>query len=191
MEFTELLENRRSVRQFEDRPVPMELIKEIINDSIKAPNASNKQTWNFIIITNKEYMKKLSDVSRQGFIDSVERNPNSPLKEYAVGLKERKKVNFFHDAPCLIYITGPTRVSTIREDVGLLAAYFMLSSASRGLGTCWIGMGGGIRDKAVLKELGLPPGHHLIAPIVLGYPKDGKIPVMPERKAPVILNVIE
>jgi nitroreductase len=190
MDFKNLLENRRSVRQFEDRPVAIEQIKEIINDSIKAPNASNKQAWNFIIIMDKEYMKKLSDVSRLGFIESVERNPNSPLKEYAVNLKEKKKVNFFHDAPCLVYITGPTSVSTIREDVGLLAAYFMLSAASRGLGTCWIGLGGGIRDKAVLKELGLPQGHHLIAPIVVGYPKDDKIPTMPERREPVILKII-
>ena len=191
MDFRKLLENRRSVRQFEDQPVSIALVKEIINDSIKAPNASNKQAWNFIVIMNKEYMKKLSEVSRLGFIESVERNPNSPLKEYAVNLKEKKKVNFFHDAPCLVYITGPISVSTIREDVGLLAAYFMLSAASRGLGTCWVGLGGGIRDKTVLKELGLPPGHHLIAPIVLGYPKDGNVPNMPERKEPVILKIIK
>ena len=191
MRFSELLENRRSVRDFEDRKVPVALIKEIINDSIKAPNASNKQAWRFIVINNREYMGKLSDISRQGFIDSVERNPASPLKEYASGLKNRQHVNFFFNAPCLVYITGPTNVSTIREDVGLLAAYFMFSAASRGLGTCWVGMGGGVRDKAVLEEMGLPEGHHLIAPIVVGYPKGGKIPPMRERREPVILKIIE
>ncbi|MCP4754652.1 MAG: nitroreductase family protein [Proteobacteria bacterium] len=191
MEFSELLVNRRSIRQFEDKDVPVEVIKEIINDSIKAPNASNKQVWNFIIVKNKEYMQKLSDISRQGFIDSVERNPDSPLKEYATGLKERKNVNFFFDAPCLVYITGPTNVGTIREDVGLLAAYFMFSATERGLGTCWIGMGGGVRDKAVLAEMGLPKGHHLIAPIIIGYPKDGKIPPMRKRNEPTILKIIE
>jgi len=191
MEFSELLVNRRSVRNFEDRDVPVELIEEIIADSIKAPNASNKQAWNFIIIKNKEYIQKLSDISRQGFIDSVARNPDSPLKEYASGLKERKNVNFFFNAPCLVYITGPTNVSTIREDVGLLTAYFMFSATARGLGTCWIGMGGGVRDKAVLEEMGLPKGHHLIAPIVIGYPKSGKIPPMRERKEPTILRIIE
>jgi len=191
MDFSELLVRRRSVRDFEDKPVPAELVKEIINDSIRAPNASNKQAWNFIIINSKDYMKKLSDTSRLGFIASVERNPNSPLKEYAVGLKERKNVNFFFNAPCLVYITGPTSVSTIREDVGLLAAYFMFAATSRGLGTCWIGMGGGVRDRDVLTEMGLPDGHHLIAPIIIGYPKGGKIPPMRERRQPVILKVIE
>jgi len=191
MDFSELLVKRRSVRNFEDRDVPVELIKEIINDSIKAPNASNKQAWNFIIIKNKEYMQKLSDLSRQGFIDSVERNANSPLKEYAAGLKERKNFNFFFNAPCLVYITGPMSVSTIREDIGLLAAYFMFAATTRGLGTCWIGMGGGVRDKEVLMELGLPKGHHLIAPIIIGYPKNGNIPPMSERKEPTILSIID
>lgn len=190
MDYQELLINRRSIRAFEDKPVPLEIVKEIIAESIMAPNASNKQAWNFIIITDKAYMQKLSDLSRQGFIDSVERNPNSPLKEYANGLKERKKVNFFWDAPCLVYITGPTKVSTIKEDVGLLSAYFMFSATNRGLGTCWIGMGGGVRDKSVLSEMGLPDGHHLIAPIVLGYPKGDKISAMRERKEPTILKVI-
>lgn len=192
MEFSELLEKRRSIRSFDDREVPLEVIREIIDDSIKAPNASNKQAWNFIIITNKDYMKKLSEVSRQGFIDSVKRNPDSPLKEYAKGLEKRSRnVNFFWDAPCLVYITGPTNVSTIREDVGLLAAYFMFSATTRGLGTCWIGMGGGVRDKDILSEMELPEGHHLIAPIVVGYPKDGKIPSMRKRKEPTILKIIK
>jgi len=191
MDFGELLVERRSVRDFEDREVPVELVKEIINDSVKAPNASNKQAWSFIIINSRDYMQRLSDLSRQGFIDSVERNANSPLREYAAGLKERKNANFFYNAPCLVYITGPIDVSTIREDVGLLAAYFMFSATARGLGTCWIGMGGGVRDKEVLQEMGLPEGHHLIAPIIIGYPKNGAIPPMRERRDPVILRVIE
>ena len=191
MNWTDLLEKRRSIRNFEDKPVPITLLKEIIDDSIKAPNASNKQAWNFIVVNNRAYMLKLSDISRRGFIDSVERNPDSPLKEYATGLKANKAINFFYNAPCLVYITGPTSVSTIREDVGLLAAYFMFSATARGLGTCWIGMGGGVRDRAVLKEMKLPENHHLIAPIIVGYPKDGGIPPIKERKAPTILKIIE
>lgn len=191
MEFDELLVKRRSIRDFEDKSVPVELLKEIINDSVKAPNASNRQAWGFIIINNKDYMKKLSEVSRQGFLDNVKRNPDSPLKNYARALENRTGANFFFNAPCLVYITGPADVPTMREDVGLLAAYFMFSATSRGLGTCWIGMGAGVRDKAVLREMGLPEGHHLIAPIIIGYPKNGKIPAMRERKEPNIFKIIE
>jgi len=188
VDYFELLVKRRSIRDFEDRAVPLEVVQEIINDSIKAPNASNRQPWSFIIINNKEYMKRLSDASRNGLIASAARNPDSPLKDYAERIKGRD-VNFFFNAPCLVYITGPADVVTIREDIGLLAAYFMLSATARGLGTCWIGMGTGIRDKELLEEIGLPEGHWLVAPIILGYPK-GDIPKMRARKEPNILKVI-
>ena len=64
----------------------------------------------------------------------------------------------------------------------------MLAAADRGLGTCWIAQGGFIRDPEVLKDLGLPEGHQLAAPIILGYPK--AVPPMPERNAPNIFKVI-
>ena len=62
MDFKELLEKRRSVRDFEDKEVPLDLIKEIINDSIKAPNASHRQPWSFIIVNNKDMMKRISEI---------------------------------------------------------------------------------------------------------------------------------
>ena len=74
------------------------------------------------------------------------------------------------------------------KDVGLLAAYFMFAASSRGLGTCWVALGAEVRDPEVLKEIGLPEGQRIIAPIVLGYPK--RIPPMPERRKPNILKVL-
>ena len=41
MDFTELLIKRRSIRDFEDKEVPLDLVKGIINESILAPNACN------------------------------------------------------------------------------------------------------------------------------------------------------
>ncbi|MBU4054833.1 MAG: nitroreductase family protein [Proteobacteria bacterium] len=58
MDFSELLVKRRSIRNFEDKPVPLEVIQDIINDSIKAPNAGNMQLWRFVIVNDKEWMKK-------------------------------------------------------------------------------------------------------------------------------------
>ena len=43
MDFTELLNKRRSIRDFEDKEVPLDLVKEIINESILAPSGSNAQ----------------------------------------------------------------------------------------------------------------------------------------------------
>lgn len=187
MDFRELLEKRRAIRDFEDKDVPLEIVKEIIADCIKAPNAGNRQIWSFIVVANRQRMKELSDLNKKTVLAGIEQNPNSPMKVYEEMLRN-EAYNVFYNAPCLVYITGPAKSPTLAADCALAAAYFMLAAADRGLGTCWIAQGGFIRDPEVLKDLGLPDGHQLAAPIILGYPK--AVPPMPERNAPKILKVI-
>ena len=187
MYFNELLEKRRSVRDFEDKEVPLDLIKAIISDSIKAPNASHKQPWSFIIVNNKEMIKKISDASKKTMIAGIESDPNSPMKDYAKVLKN-ENFNVFYNAPCMVGIVGRIKSPTIAYDCALLASYFMLSAAARGLGTTWVAQGAEARDPELLQEIGLPEGHRIHAPIILGYPKS--IPPMPERKEPNILKII-
>ena len=45
MNYGQLLRNRRSIRQFEDRPVEMETITAMLNDGILAPSSGNRQEW--------------------------------------------------------------------------------------------------------------------------------------------------
>lgn len=187
MDFNQLLDKRRSVRDFEDKAVPLEIIREIINDSIKAPNASHKQPWSFIIVNNKEMMKRISDASKKTLIEGIEKDPDSPMKSYAEILKD-KNFNVFYNAPCMVGIVGKIKSPTIAYDCALAACYFMLSAASQGLGTCWVAQGAEARDPELLKEIGLPEGHKIHAPIILGYPKS--IPPMPERKEPNTLKII-
>ena len=187
MDYGELMEKRRAIRDYQDKEVPLEVVREIINDSIKAPNAGNRQIWGFVIVRNKARMKELSDLNKKTVLAGIEANPNSPMKVYEQMLRN-EDYNVFYNAPCLVYITGPAKAPTLAADCALLAAYFMLAATARGLGTCWIAQGGFIRDPEILKDLGLPDGHQLVAPIILGYPK--AIPPMPERNAPNILKVL-
>jgi len=187
MDFFELLEKRRSIRDFEDKKVSLELINEIVRDSIKAPNAGNMQLWRFIIIQNKEFMKKLSDLSKKTILADIAQNPKSGYKVYEEIMK-RETYNVFYNAPCLVYIVGSARAGTLSLDCALLAAYFMLSAAARGLGTCWVAQGAEVKDPEVLEEIGLPENYRIVAPIILGYPK--AIPPMPQRNEPKILKVV-
>ena len=52
MGYSELLKKRRSVRDYEDKEVPLEILMQIINESCLAPSSSNRQPWHFSIITN-------------------------------------------------------------------------------------------------------------------------------------------
>jgi nitroreductase len=64
----------------------------------------------------------------------------------------------------------------------------MFSASARDLGTCWIGFGTNIQDPELLKLIGMPEDHKIVAPLILGYPKS--IPSLPERLEPQILKIV-
>jgi len=187
MDFFELLIKRRTIRDFEDKDVPLELVEQMIEDGVKAPNGGNRQPWNFIIIRDKAWIKKISDASKRDLLAMIAQNPDHILKRYEAGLRN-EKFNVFYNAPCLVLVTGYPEAGSLIEDCSLFTAYFMLSATARGLGTCWVALGGGVRDPEFLREIGLPEGQQIVAPIIVGYPK--RIPAMPERKKPNILKTI-
>ena len=186
-EYAELLQKRRSIREFEDKDVPLETVEEIIKESCLAPSSGNRQEWQFVIVNNREWVKRVSDESKKNLYQDIEANPDSYMKRYENALKNRD-FNVFYNAPCLVLILGPKDNHTLEIDCSLLAAYFMFSATERGLGTCWVGLGKEIRDPAFLKELGIPNDCQLVAPIALGYPK--QIPSAPQRNDPQILKTI-
>ena len=185
--FIEMLKERRSIRDYEDKDVSIKTIKEIIKESCLAPSSGNGQPWRFIIINKKEMMKKLSDECKGNLIADLEKNPASPSKKYEAALRD-PDFNIFYNAPCLVYILGRQNTLSLKVDCSLAACYFMFSALERGLGTCWIGLGGYVRDPELLKQTGMPEDYRIVAPIIIGYPKN--IPIIPERSEPRILKII-
>jgi nitroreductase len=187
MDFKTLLTNRRSIRDFLDREVPLSVVEEIIQDTRLAPSASNRQPCRFIIIRNRKKIEQLSSESKRNLLADLARNPGLPLKQYEAMLRD-ETFNVFYNAPCLVYVIGPRDLHSLEVDCGLAAAYFMFSAVSRGLGTCWIGLGANIRDRSVLTEIGVPDDCRIVAPVILGYPVS--IPPASERRSPEIVKVI-
>lgn len=187
MNFTELLLKRRSVRDFEDQAVPVELVKTLINDSIKAPNSGNNQAWKFIIVNNREMIRRMSDAGKAAILEEIEIDPNSLMKRYEKPLRN-DRFNVFYNAPCLVCIVGMRDDPTIAMDCALAGSYLMLSATANGLATCWVALGAEIRDPALLSELGMPEGHRIHAPVVVGYPKE--IPRMPDRREATVISII-
>jgi nitroreductase len=187
MDFNTLLANRRSVREFQDREVPLSILKEILQETCLAPTASNRQPVQFIIIRERKLIRRLSDESKKCLLDDVIHDPASPLKQYEAALRD-VQFNVFYNAPCLVLFGGPKDLRSLDVDCGLTVAYFMFSATARGLGTCWIGLGAHLRDKIILDEIGMPEDCRIVAPVIIGYPK--AIPPASERHSPDILKVI-
>lgn len=187
MTFSELLQKRRAIRDFEDKAVPLSLVEEILRDATLAPSASNNQPCRFSVVQCRKAIKNLSDESKACLLRDHS-DKKIALNPAYVNLLKDENFNVFYNAPCLIFVAGPKSVGSLDVDAALAAAYIMFAAAARGLGTCWVALGANIRDSQLRGELGISENLRIVAPIILGYPK--AIPAAPERHAPEILRVI-
>lgn len=185
--FSELLQKRRAIRDFEEREVPSKIIDEILQESTLAPSASNNQPCRFVVVQCRKTIKALSDESKANLLRDHAENKIKLHADYVTFL-QNENFNVFYNASCLIYIVGAKSVGSLDVDAALAASYIMFSAAARGLGTCWVALGANIRDPQLKGELGISDNHRIVAPIILGYPKE--IPAATKRHAPEILRVI-
>ncbi len=153
MDFSELVQARRSVRTFSDEEVKDETIDKIIECARLAPSWKNWQCWHFVVIRDKNKIGEL--------VDSGAVLGNTWLKK----------------APALIIACGdPAKSGDINGimyftvDVAIAMQHIILAATEANLGTCWIG----VLDEAKLKSLvGLPANIRIVALTPLGYPADG------------------
>ena len=128
--FPELLKNRRAIRDFQEKEVVLDIVKEILKESCLAPSASNGQPCQFIIVNNRETLKKLSDESKKNLLQDFAENKTTLNPNY-VDMLKNEKFNVFYNAPCLIYVIGPKSVRSLDVDCALAASYIMFIKASR------------------------------------------------------------
>ena len=187
MDYKTLLINRRAIRDYQNKEVPLATITEILQDTCLAPTASNRQPCSFIIIQDRDLIKRLSNESKGNLLADAVKNPALLSPDYVAMLRD-DNFNVFYNAPCLVLFIGPKDVRSLDVDIGLTVAYFMFSATTRGLGTCWIGLGAQVRNNIILKEIGMPNDCRIVAPIIVGYPVS--IPPASERHAPEIVKVV-
>ena len=152
--FLEFLKGRRSIRSFQDKPIKEKELEMILEAGRWTPSASNRQPWEFIVVRNKEILKKLSKTAFYG--------------------------SFIKTVPLLIGIVAKTKTSPkwYLIDTSLVSMHMMLMAWSLGIGTCWIGSMN--REKA--KEIiGLGENDHLLTILPFGY-IEGEIPEHTSRK---------
>ena len=188
VDYLDLLKMRRSIRDYEDKEVPLDTVRRIIRESCLAPSSGNGQPWRFIVVNNREMIKRLSDESKRNLVADIERNPASPSRNYEAVLRE-KSFNVFYNAPSLIFIGGSKTVRSLHVDCALAACYFMFAACERNLGTCWIGLGRFIQNPELRRLTGMPEDYQIVAPVILGYPRT--IPDVPQRADPQILMVVQ
>lgn len=177
---------RRSARQYTDRIVPLETVKELLKCGTAAATGSNQQPWGFVLIQDRREIDRLNDLTKEYVKNNLERLPY--LAQYAKWL-DNPAVSLFHHAANLLIIYGDTGSHWYVYDCSMAAANIMLAAAARGLGTCWIGFAEHSLNSPEFKaKYRVPEGYELVCPMTIGYPY-GEAKAAPQRREPVIFNL--
>lgn len=145
MDALELLKGRRSIRKYKSTPVEPEKLEKCLEAACWAPSASNKQPWEFLIVTDKATRKKLADFHPYG--------------------------KFVAESP-LVFI--PLTNSTIhakyhQSDTALATLQFMIEAHALDLGTCWAGVIGTDFEPKIKALLKIPEHLQVLALVAVGY----------------------
>lgn len=182
--------DRRSIRKYTDKAVPVELIKQIIDAGRMSPSAKNRQPWQYIVLGGKNKADFL-ECMRKGILR--EENEHASLPDSESGIADAKNTwNIMAQAPVLIVVLNNNAKSPFEPinadkrfveicdtlSIGASIENMLLKAIEIGLGTLWIA-----NTCYAYKELTeyLETSHQLVGAIALGYANDAP-PQRPRKK---------
>ncbi len=188
MEVLEAIKRRRSIRRFEDRPVPEECIREILEAARLAPSASNLQTWKFKVVTDPEIRKSLREAAfDQKFVERAPVVIVACIDFTAFGERSRRTLELLRSRAVrpslemlLRYLRGEKGAEQEERNlvsacinVSIAVQNMVLAATSLGLGTCWVRA---FDPQRVAEILELPPECPPLILLPLGYPREDPEP---------------
>lgn len=148
MDFLELARHRCSIRGFEARAIPPDVLETILEAARLAPSASNRQPLHLIVLQEGPLRREINTAYAR---------------------------DWFRTAPVVIVVAVEPARAWIRGDgknyadvdAAIALDHMCLCAADRGLGSCWVAAFDPARMRSLL---GLPEGVEPVAMIALGYP---------------------
>ena len=149
----ETIYSRRSIRKYLDKKIDEDIITELLKAAMAAPSAGNQQPWEYYVVTNKELIMKLSQVTPY-----TKCAANAPVVL----------------VPC--YRTNGLRFPEYAHiDMSASVENVLLEATHHGLGSVWMGIAPHQdRQNEVNKLLALPENLQAFALIAVGYPDEHK-----------------
>lgn len=154
----DLLKKRRSIRRYKPTPLKPEEMEYLVNAALLSPSSRGRPPWEFIMVTDRELLEKLSISKPHG---------SSFLKNAGLGV---------------VIVADPGISDVWVEDTSIAATLVHLTAASMELGSCWIQIRGrehrpGERAGDYVKGLlEIPDKYEVEAIVAVGYPDENKAP---------------
>jgi nitroreductase len=154
--FLDLLQHRRSIRQYSDQPVEKEKIDLLVEAALRSPSSRGLNPWEFIVVTDRGPISDLAKAKAHGSA-------------------------FMKNAPLAIVVCAdPAKCDVWIEDCSIAALVIHLAAADLGLGSCWIQIRQRDHDdkisaaEYVKKLLGIKDNMAVEAIIAIGYAQEEK-----------------
>ena len=158
MDFLEVIEKRRSVRKYSDRPVEKEILDAIVNVALTAPSSRNCKSSAFMIVEDRDTLDALSQ-----------------MRDYGSGL--------IAGAPAAIVVLGDeTKTDLWVDNCAISATFVQLAVTAMDLVSCWVHINGrpcvrlepeGAKAEDYVRNLlGIKEGMRPYCAIAIGYPEE-------------------
>jgi len=147
--------NRRSIRKYKDLKVSDEIVEELLKAGMAAPSAGNEQPWEFIVLRDKDVMKKITEVHPYS-----QMLLNADVAIVVCGDEDKEHYKGFWVQDC----------SAATENI-------LIAAEDKGLGAVWLGLYPSQERVDAIKELlHLPSSVIPLSIIPVGYPDEEKAP---------------
>jgi nitroreductase len=155
MNTLEAIRTRRSVRKYEERPVPVELVDKLLAAAMNAPSARNQQPWQFVVIDDGRILADVAEI-----------NPNAQMAR---------------NAPLGILVCGDLSLEKSQGywvvDCAAAVENMLLAAHALGLGAVWTGVfPRQERMEGLRRLLKLPDNVIAHSLVILGYPTEHPSP---------------
>lgn len=152
----DILRQRRSIRQYEDKPVEQAKIDLLVEAMLRSPSSRSLNPWEFVVVQDRETIESLSRAKPHG-------------------------ATFMKGAPLAIAVCAdPEKCDVWVEDCSIASIILHMVATELGLGSCWVQIrlrehdGSKMAEEYVREQLGLPDNMVVEAIIAIGYPKEDK-----------------
>ena len=210
MEFTNVVENRRTYRDFESETIPETVISEVVRLAGLAPSVNNSQPWHFLWVQNKEILKEMSLIVADELEEILPKADDDKKRKILEMVKWFS--TFFTDVPCVLaVIMKPyeaivdkiliSESSLSHHDINQKRFYpniqsiaaaiqtLLLAATEKGYSGCWLS-GPMVARKKLESILDVNKEDELVAFVALGKPK-GKASHKKIKKLDEIFSVLK
>ena len=151
--FNELLQNRRSVRQYTEQKIEREKLDLILQAALMSPSSKRCNPWQFVVVDDHEVLSKFASCRTYG----------SKMLEQA--------------SAAVVVAVDASLTDTWQCDGAIAAHNMLLAAADLGLGACWVQVYNREgAEQMIRQELDIPESLNILCMISLGYKNEERKP---------------